>query len=44
MAPVPWLTKIEVVRNRQNKIDFQNLQGVASPVLARWAMYRVGVQ
>jgi hypothetical protein len=40
---VSYPTKIGVIRNNQNKTDFQNYFGAASPVFTRWAMYRVGV-
>jgi hypothetical protein len=35
LPPVSWSTKIEVGRNRQNKTDFQNLSGVAPPILGQ---------
>jgi hypothetical protein len=43
MPPVLWLNKIRVGHNRRNKTDFQNLPGVAPPILGRWPVYQVGV-
>jgi hypothetical protein len=36
-------TKIGVVRNNQNSTDFQNHFWCCTTILARWAMYPVGV-
>jgi hypothetical protein len=36
-------TKIEVVRNHQNTTDFQNSFWCCATILARWAVYPVGV-
>jgi hypothetical protein len=43
MAPVPWPTKIGIVRNHQNSTDFQNRFWCCATILARWAVYLVGV-
>jgi hypothetical protein len=43
VPPVPWLCKIGVDHNHQNKTDFENLPGDALPIMDRWPMYRVGV-
>jgi hypothetical protein len=43
MTPVPCPTKIGVVRNHQNSIDFQNHFWCCATILARWAVYLVGV-
>jgi hypothetical protein len=43
MAPVSCPTKIRVVCNHQNNIDFQNHFWCCTTILARWAMYPVGV-
>jgi hypothetical protein len=43
MAFVPCLTKIEVIRNYQNSNDFQNNFWCFTNILARWAVYPVGV-
>jgi hypothetical protein len=43
MALVPCLTKIGVVRNYQNSTDFQNRFWCCATILARWAVYPVGV-
>jgi hypothetical protein len=44
MTPVPYPTKIGVVRNYQNNTDFQNRFWCCATILARWAMYPIGVQ
>jgi hypothetical protein len=43
MAPVSCPTKIGVVRNHQNTTDFQNRSWCYATILARWAVYPVGV-
>jgi hypothetical protein len=43
MAPVPYPTKIRVVCNHQNNTDFQNCFWCCATILARWAVYPVGV-
>jgi hypothetical protein len=43
MEPVTCPTKIGVVRNYQNSPDFQNSFWCCTTILARWAMYLVGV-
>jgi hypothetical protein len=43
MELVSCLTKIGVVRNHQNSTDFQNHFLCCATILARWAMYLVGV-
>jgi hypothetical protein len=43
MALVSCPTKIGVVRNHQNNTDFQNCFWCCVTILARWAMYPVGV-
>jgi hypothetical protein len=43
MATVSCPTKIEVVRNHQNTIDLQNSFWCCATILARWAVYPVGV-
>jgi hypothetical protein len=43
MAVVSYPTKIEVVRNQQNSTDFQNYFLCRTTILARWAVYPVGV-
>jgi hypothetical protein len=43
MALVPCPTKIGVVRNHQNNTDFQNQFWCCTTILARWAVYPVGV-
>jgi hypothetical protein len=43
MASVSCPTKIGVVRNRQNCTDFQNHFLCCATILARWAVYPVGV-
>jgi hypothetical protein len=43
MEPVPCLIKIGVVRNHQNSTDFQNRFLCCATILARWAVYPVGV-
>jgi hypothetical protein len=42
-AQVPCPTKIGVVCNHQNNTDFQNHFWCCTTILARWAMYPVGV-
>jgi hypothetical protein len=43
MALVSCPTKIRVVRNYQNSTDFQNHFWCCTTILARWAVYPVGV-
>jgi hypothetical protein len=43
MALVPCLTKIGVVHNHQKSTDFQNRAWCCTTILARWAVYPVGV-
>jgi hypothetical protein len=43
MALVPYPTKIGFVRNHQKSTDFQNRFWCCTTILARWAMYPVGV-
>jgi hypothetical protein len=43
MAPVSCPTKIGVIRNHQNSTNFQNHFWCCATILARWAMYPVGV-
>jgi hypothetical protein len=43
MALVSCPTKIGVVRNHQNTTDFQNSFWCCATILARWAVYPVGV-
>jgi hypothetical protein len=43
MALVSCPTKIRVVRNHQNSTDFQNRFWCCATILARWAVYPVGV-
>jgi hypothetical protein len=43
MESVSCLNKIGVVRNHQNSIDFQNHFWCCATILARWAVYLVGV-
>jgi hypothetical protein len=43
MESVSCLAKIGVVRNHQNTTDFQNSFWCCATILARWAMYPVGV-
>jgi hypothetical protein len=43
MAPVSCPTKIGVVRNHQNTTHFQNSFWCCTTILARWAVYPVGV-
>jgi hypothetical protein len=43
MALVSYPTKIGVVRNHQNSTDFQNHFWCCATILARWAVYPVGV-
>jgi hypothetical protein len=43
MTLVPSSTKIRVVCNHQNSTDFQNLFWCCTTILARWAVYLVGV-
>jgi hypothetical protein len=44
VAPVSCPTKIGVIRNHQNNIDFQNHFWFCATILARWAVYPVGVR
>jgi hypothetical protein len=43
MAPVSYPTKIGVIYNHQNSSDFQNHFWCSTTILARWAVYPVGV-
>jgi hypothetical protein len=43
MELVSCLTKIGVLRNHQNSTDFQNHFWCCASILARWAVYPVGV-
>jgi hypothetical protein len=43
MALVPCPTKIGVIRNHQNSTNFQNHFWCCTTILARWAVYLVGV-
>jgi hypothetical protein len=43
MAPCPMPNKIGVICNHQNSIDFQNHFWCRGTILARWAVYPVGV-
>jgi hypothetical protein len=43
MAPVSCPTKIGVINNHQNSTDFQNRFRCCATILARWAVYPVGV-
>jgi hypothetical protein len=43
MGPVSCPTKIRVVHNYQNSIDFRTVFWCCTTILARWAMYPVGV-
>jgi hypothetical protein len=43
MELVSYPTKIGVVRYHQNSIDFQNRFWCCTTILARWAVYPVGV-
>jgi hypothetical protein len=43
MEVVPCPTKIGVVCNHQNSTDFQNRFWCCTTILARWAVYPVGV-
>jgi hypothetical protein len=43
MEPVSCPTKIGVIRNNQNNTDFQNHFWCCATILARWAVYLVGV-
>jgi hypothetical protein len=43
MEPVSCPTKTGVIRNHQNSIDFQNHFWCCATILARWAVYPVGV-
>jgi hypothetical protein len=43
MDSVPCPTKIGVVSNHQNSTDFQNHFWGCATILARWAVYPVGV-
>jgi hypothetical protein len=43
MELVPCPNKIGVVRNYQNSTDFQNHFWCCATILARWAVYPVGV-
>jgi hypothetical protein len=42
-ALVSYPTKIVVIRNHQNSTDFQSHFWCCTTILARWAMYTVGV-
>jgi hypothetical protein len=43
IALVSYPTKIGVIRNHQNSIRFQNHFWCCTTILARWAVYPVGV-
>jgi hypothetical protein len=43
MAPISCPTKIRVVRNHQKSTNFQNRFWCCTTILARWAVYPVGV-
>jgi hypothetical protein len=43
MAPVSCPTKIGVVCNHQNNTDFHNRFWCCATILARWAVYPVGI-
>jgi hypothetical protein len=43
MEPVSYPTKIGVIRNHQNSSNFMNHFWCCSTILARWAVYPVGV-
>jgi hypothetical protein len=43
MASVSYPTKIQVVHSHQNSTDFQNHFWCCATILARWAVYPVGV-
>jgi hypothetical protein len=43
MAPVSCPSNIGVVRNHQNSTDFHNHFWCCTTILARWAVYLVGV-
>jgi hypothetical protein len=43
MALVPCPTKIGVIRNNQNSTNFHNHFWCRATILARWAVYPVGV-
>jgi hypothetical protein len=43
MEPVSCTAKIGVVHNNQNTTDFQNSFWCCTTILARWAVYPVGV-
>jgi hypothetical protein len=43
MEPVSCPTKIGVIRNHPNSTDFQNHFWCCTTILARWAVYPVGV-
>jgi hypothetical protein len=43
MALVTCPTKIGIIHNHQNSIDFQNRFWCCTTILARWAVYPVGV-
>jgi hypothetical protein len=43
MAPVSYPTKIRVIHNHQNSINFQNHFWCCATILARWAVYPIGV-
>jgi hypothetical protein len=43
MTPVPCPTKIGFIRNHQNSTDFENRFWCCTTILARWAVYPVGV-
>jgi hypothetical protein len=43
MTLVSCLTKIGVVRNHQNSTNFQNCFWCYTTILARWAVYPVGI-
>jgi hypothetical protein len=43
IAPVSCITKIGVIRIHQNTTDFQNNFWCCTTIVARWAVYPVGV-
>jgi hypothetical protein len=43
VALISYPTKIGVVRNHQNSTNFQNYFWCCATILARWALYPVGV-
>jgi hypothetical protein len=43
MEPVSYPTKIGIIRNHRNSANFQNHFWCYATILARWAVYPVGV-